>query len=62
MFGGVLVLRRIAAADVAADSADSQVNPRVAHLEAFLTAMSSRLDVAHLAEMCAGRFHIFSFS
>jgi hypothetical protein len=62
MFGSVLILRRIAAAHVAAGSTEPQVNPGVAHLEAFLAAMGSRLDIAHLIEMCASTVHTFSVS
>jgi len=38
MLGGVLVLGRIAAADVTADETFSQVNPGIAHLKALLAA------------------------
>jgi hypothetical protein len=62
MLGGVLILGRIAAAHVAAGFADSQVDPCVAHFQAFLAAMSSRLDVVDLIEMCACACHVFSFS
>src|SRR5205807_9542121 len=37
--GGVLVLRRVAAADVAALEAEAEVDPGVAHLQAFLAAV-----------------------
>ena len=47
MFGCVLVLGRIAAADMAADEALSQVNPRIARLQAFLAVLAARLDVAN---------------
>ena len=39
MFGGVLVLRRVAAADVAAHEALPKVYPGVAYLEALLAAL-----------------------
>lgn len=35
MFGGVFILRRIAAADVSADQAQAQVHPAIAHGDAF---------------------------
>ncbi len=35
MFGGVLVLRGVAATHVAADHAQAQVNPGVAHFDAL---------------------------
>jgi hypothetical protein len=47
VFGCVLVLGRIAAADVAADEALSQVDPGIARLQAFLAALAARLDVAN---------------
>jgi hypothetical protein len=37
MFGGVFILLRVAAADMSADQAHSQMDPRVAHLHAILT-------------------------
>jgi hypothetical protein len=39
MFGGMLVLRRIAAADMPAGQAHAQVNPGVAHFDAVRTNM-----------------------
>ena len=62
MLGGMLVLRRIAAAHVAAATAETQMDPGVAHFEAFLAAMGSRPDVAHLIEMCASTLHTPSVS
>jgi len=62
MLGGMLVFRRIAAAHVAAGAAKAQMDPRVAHFEAFLAALGSRLDVAHLIEMCASTLHTPSVS
>jgi len=59
MFGRVLVLRRIAAADVAAFQAQAQVDPTVARLQAFLAAASMRRDLPDLIEMRTG-FHIIS--
>ena len=47
VFGGVFVLRRIAAADVTADQALSQVDPGIAHLEALLTAFAAWLNLAN---------------
>src|SRR5579872_2961282 len=48
VFGRVFVLGRIAAADVTADEALSQVDPPIARLQAFLAALAARLDVANL--------------
>jgi hypothetical protein len=42
VLGGVLVLRGIAAADVAADLAKAQMNPRIAHLQALLAPIALR--------------------
>ena len=56
VFRGVLVLRRIAAADVAAGHAEPQVDPRVANLQAVFTAVSARRDFANLIKMSAGHF------
>ena len=47
MFGGVLVLRRIAAADVAAGKTHAQMHPRISDLEAIFTAARARFDVAN---------------
>src|SRR5215469_394916 len=54
MLGGVLVLRRIAAADVPADAAQSQMHPAIAHLQALLATASVRLYIANLLDMRAG--------
>ena len=35
MLGGMFIFRRIAASDVAADQAQAQMDPAVAHLNAF---------------------------
>src|SRR5207302_3922358 len=51
VFGGVLVLGRVAAADVTATEAQPQVHPRIADLEAVLTAISAGRHVADLVEM-----------
>ncbi len=47
MFGCVPVLGRITAANMAADEALSQVDPGIAHQQAFLAAFAARLDVAN---------------
>jgi hypothetical protein len=53
MLGGVGVLRRIATADVAAFQAQAQVDPGVAHFQAFLAAVSVRCDFANLIHVRA---------
>jgi hypothetical protein len=55
MFGGVLVLRRIAAADVAARKTQPEVNPRIAHFQAFLAAFLIRVRDLDLVGMFACR-------
>src|SRR5438094_4127504 len=54
VFRGVLVLGGIAAADVAASKAHSQMDPAVLHFQTLLAAGGARLDVADLVEMDAG--------
>jgi len=51
VFGGVLIFGRITAADMSARQAQTQVHPRIAHLEALLTAVGSRLDRADLVKV-----------
>src|SRR6185295_5813383 len=46
---GVLVLRVVAAADVAAGAAKAQVQPAIAHLQAFLAAPGPRPTGLHRA-------------
>jgi hypothetical protein len=58
MFGRVLVLRRVAAADVPARFAQAQVNPIVSDLQTIFAAIRARRDIANLVQMCAG-FHKF---
>jgi hypothetical protein len=44
MFGGVPALRLVAAADVAADEAEAQVEPTAALRHTFLAALGLRFD------------------
>ncbi len=53
MRGGVPVLRGIAAAHVSAGHTHAQCHPPVAELQAFLTAVGIRADVANRIEMGA---------
>src|SRR5687768_18515902 len=58
VFGRVLVLGGVAAADVAADSTDAEVDPLVAELEALLAAVRrARRKVADLVSMGAAVAH-----
>ncbi len=53
MARGVFVLRRIAAADLAARFAQTQMHPSVPRLETILAALRAGRDFPHLIEMCA---------
>jgi hypothetical protein len=58
---GVLVRRVVAAADVAAAEAKSEMHPRAAGLETFLAAVRrARLHIADLVEVCALLGHVLS--
>ena len=54
MFGGVSILRVIATADVSASAAETQVDPRVARLEAFLASVRVGPARFYKAEVSAG--------
>lgn len=56
VLGGVLVFRRIAAANVSALQAQSQVDPTVPHFQALLAAMSAWRDLPDLIKVRT-RFH-----
>src|SRR5919202_401905 len=60
MPGRMLVLGRIAAADMAADQAFTQMYPGVTHPQALLTAVRARSDLPNLIEVGAGRGHAYS--
>jgi hypothetical protein len=55
MLGGMLVFGIVAAAHMAAGKAETQMDPGVSHLKAFLAAVSARLHLADLLDVCAGR-------
>jgi len=55
VFGGVFVLRRIAATDVAAGKAQAQVDPGVAHLQTFFASLGMGLYVVDLVEVRTAR-------
>jgi hypothetical protein len=58
MSGGVLVFGRIATPNVPADQANPEMNPRIAHGEAFLAPVGcARSDVADLIEVGAALTH-----
>src|SRR5437868_4485223 len=62
MFGGMLVFRRIATADVAAFAAQTQVHPTVTSLQAFFAAFSMWMDFFYVAGVRAGSAHATSLS
>jgi hypothetical protein len=51
VLGGVLVLGRIAAADVTADQAQPQMDPGVSHLKALLATFAAGRDFMDLLYM-----------
>ena len=51
MLRRMFVLRRVAAADMAADHAQAQVHPDIAHLEAFFASPRVRFDTLDLIDM-----------
>src|SRR5262249_26245687 len=53
MLGGVLVLGRIAATDMAASPAQAQMQPHITALQAFLAAQRAGRDVADRVQMRA---------
>jgi hypothetical protein len=55
MLGRMLVLRIVAAADMAAAPADPEMHPLIAHLQAFLAAKRAGRDRLDLGEMPAAR-------
>jgi hypothetical protein len=62
MLGGVLVFGGVAAADVAAFQAEAQVDPSVAHLEAFLATVRMRFYGANQTEMRTSNHSISSLT
>lgn len=60
MFGGMLVLRTIAAADMSTDEADTQMYPGVTNFQAVLAAIGARCDLLYLVEMMTGLCHVFT--
>jgi hypothetical protein len=57
MLGRVLVFRRIAAADMAAGQANSQMDPVIPKCDAFLAPGTGGSDGPYLIEVCAFDFH-----
>ncbi|GCE02691.1 hypothetical protein KDAU_00200 [Dictyobacter aurantiacus] len=61
MPGRMPVLRGIAASDMAADKAETQVNPAIARLEAILASTARWRHILHLIQMRTTFSHFFSF-
>jgi len=62
MFGSVLIFRRIAAANMPADKALTQVYPCVANFQAILAAIGTRRNFSNLVEVRTNLCHqFFSF-
>jgi hypothetical protein len=59
VFGGVLILGRVAAADIAADQAHTQMDPGIAELNAVLTNMFSRFSNFDLIKVSTFFWHRF---
>ncbi len=59
MFGRVFIFGIVAAADVSAGETHPQVDPCIAHLETFLTAVAARFHIAYLVKVCAF-VHLYS--
>jgi hypothetical protein len=57
MLGGVFVFRVIAASHMAAGLTQPQMDPGVAHLQAFLTAVSARRHIMEIFYMFTGFIH-----
>jgi hypothetical protein len=55
MLRGMLILRAIAAADVPARFAKTQMHPLITNLQAILAALRARRDFTHLIEMNTSR-------
>jgi hypothetical protein len=58
MFGGVLVLRRVATSNVSARQAHPEMHPRVTDLHTVFTDMLGGLGYFDLIEVSAGLSHI----
>jgi hypothetical protein len=62
VFGGVFILRGIAATNVAANEAHAQVNPSIAELNAFLAHMNVGFSYLNFVEVSASFCHQFLLS
>ena len=62
MFGGMLILRIVAATDMSTDEADTQMHPGITHFQALLAAIGARGDLSYLVKMTTGLCHMFLLS
>ena len=60
MFGGVLVRRRVAAADVATYHAQAQMHPGAADAQTVFTSIGAGRDFFDLIEVCTFVGHMIS--
>jgi len=60
MLSRVLILGRVAAADMAAGQAEPELNPTLADLQAILAAPSARRHLSDLIEMRATFRHVLA--
>jgi hypothetical protein len=51
MLGGMLVLRRIATADMPTDQAEAKMNPSISHFQALFATLRVWLDVLDLIQV-----------
>ena len=58
MPSGVLVLRRVAAANMAARQAETQMHPAISGFQTVLTSIGARCDLSYLMKMCTCLFHV----
>ena len=62
MLGRMLVLGRVAAAYMAADKTEPEMNPRIAHLQTLFTSLSFRLNVFDFFAVFTGGRHLCALS
>jgi hypothetical protein len=58
MLGGMLIPRRIAASDLPANHAQTQMHPGIANLQTFLATFGMRLYILNLIHVRTFRGHI----
>ena len=62
MLGGVLVLRRVAAANMPTGQTEAQMHPAISGFQTVLTSIGARRDVTYLVEVATLLCHMFLFS